>query len=120
MRGALALILLKLRIECRRRGRASETRGGPMNDRTAYSAWMLCFLAGGLAGASVAVLLAPQSGKATRDGVRRRLRETADSARGLKERIVRQGEAVRDEAGRRVGAAASALAGNGEDGVASA
>jgi gas vesicle protein len=86
-----------------------------MNDRTAYSSWMLCLLVGGLAGASVALLMAPQSGKATREGVRRRLRETADSARGLKDRIVRQGEEVRDEAARRVGVAASALAGNGED-----
>lgn len=91
-----------------------------MNDRTAYSGWMLCFLAGGIAGASVAMLLAPQSGKATREGVRRRLRETTDSARGLKDRIVRQGEEVRDEAARRVGAAAAALAGNGEDDLASA
>jgi gas vesicle protein len=91
-----------------------------MSDHTPYSTWMLCFLVGGLAGASVAVLMAPQSGKATREGVRRRLRETADSARGLKDRIVRQGEEVRGEAARRMRAAASALAGNGEDDVASA
>ena len=86
-----------------------------MNDRTTYSAWMICFLAGGLAGASAALLLAPQSGKATREAARGKLRDTADSARGLKDRIVRQGEEVRDEAVRRVGAAASALAGNGGD-----
>jgi len=97
-----------------------------MNDRTTYSTWMLCFLAGGLAGASVALLLAPQSGKATREAMRSKLRETADSARGLadsarglKDRVVRRGEEVRDEAARRVGAAASALAGNGTDVVAS-
>jgi gas vesicle protein len=91
-----------------------------MNDRTAYSSWMLCFLAGGLAGASAALLLAPQSGKATREGMRSKLRDTADSARGLKDRVVRRGEEVRDEAARRVGAAATALAGNGEGDVASA
>ena len=91
-----------------------------MNDRTAYSAWMLCFLAGGLAGASAGLLLAPRSGKVTRAAMRSRLRETADSARGLKDRVVRQGAEVRDEAARRVGAAASALAGNGADDVASA
>lgn len=90
-----------------------------MNDRTTYSAWMFCFLAGGLAGASVALLLAPQSGKATREAMRRKLRETDDSARGLKDRLVRRGEEIRDEAARRVGAAASALAGNGADEVAS-
>ena len=84
-----------------------------MNDRTTYSTLMFCFLAGGLAGTSVALFLAPQSGKATREAMRSKLRETADSARGLKDRAVRRGEEVRDEAARRVGAAASALAGNG-------
>lgn len=91
-----------------------------MNDRTTYSAWMLRFLVGGLAGAGVALLLAPQSGKVTREAIRRKARDTADSVRGLKDRVVRRGEQVRDEAERRVGAAASALAGNGTDVVASA
>jgi hypothetical protein len=45
--------------------------------------------------------------------MRRTLRETADSARGLKDRVVLRGEEVRDETARRVGAVASALAGNG-------
>jgi len=89
-----------------------------MNDRTTYSTWMLSFLAGGLAGASVALLLAPQSGQATRDTMRRKLHDTTDSAHQLKDRVVRRGEEIRDEAARRVGAAASALAGNGA-GVAS-
>jgi gas vesicle protein len=91
-----------------------------MNNRTKYSTWMLSFLVGGFAGAGVALLLAPQSGKVTRDVMRRKAREAADSARGLKDRVVRRGEEVRDEAERRVGAAASALAGNGTDVVASA
>ena len=90
-----------------------------MNDRTTYSTRTFCFLAGALAGASVALLLAPQSGKATREAMRRKLRETEDSARGLKDRVVRRGEEVRDEAARRAGAAASALAGNGADELAS-
>jgi gas vesicle protein len=90
-----------------------------MNDRNTYLGWMCCFLAGGLAGASVALILAPQSGKATRDGMRRKLHDTADSARGLRDRVVRRGEEIRDEATRRVGAAASALAGNGSEGDAS-
>jgi len=84
-----------------------------MTDRTTYFTWMSGFLAGGLAGASVALLLAPQSGKATREAMQLKLRETADSARGLRDRAVRQGEELRTEAVRRVGAAASALAGNG-------
>jgi gas vesicle protein len=90
-----------------------------MNDRTTYFAPMLCFLVGGLAGASVALLLAPQSGRSTREVMRRKLRETDGSARVFKDRIVRRGEEIRDEATRRVSAAASALAGNGADTVAS-
>jgi len=86
-----------------------------MSGRTAYSTWMLWFLGGGLTGASVALLLAPQSGKATREAMQRKLRETADSARGLKDRAVLRGQKIRDEAERRVGAAASALAGSGAD-----
>ena len=111
--------------------------------QTPYSTWALCFLAGGLAGASAALLLAPQSGRDTRKAMRRQLQESTDSARGLrdravdsardmkdravdsarnavdsarnmKDRAVRRGEEVRDEATRRVGAAAHALAGDGD------
>jgi gas vesicle protein len=88
-----------------------------MTDRTPYITPVLCFLAGGIAGASVALLMAPQSGEATREAVRRKLRETDASARELKEKIVRRGEEVRVEAARRVTAAASVLAGNGADAV---
>jgi gas vesicle protein len=84
-----------------------------MNDRTTYSTWMLSFLAGGLAGASIALLLAPQSGQATRSSMRRKLRETADSAQALKDQVVRRGGELRGEATRRVNAAVSALGGDG-------
>jgi gas vesicle protein len=77
-----------------------------------YSKLFFCFLAGGVAGASVALLLAPQSGKTTRESMRRKLHQNADSARGFKDRVVHRGEEIRDEATRRVGAAASALAGD--------
>jgi gas vesicle protein len=113
----MALILLlcgnEVEVGCCRRH--DENRGGSMNESTTYSTKMLCFLAGGLAGASVALLLAPQSGKATREAMRQKARDTADSVRGLKDRAVRRGEEVRDETVRRVGAAASALAGNGAE-----
>ena len=84
-----------------------------MNDRTTYSTWMLSFLAGGLAGASIALLVAPQSGEATRRSIRRKLRDTAESAQRVKDRVVRRSEQLRDDATRRVSSAASALAGNG-------
>ena len=44
-----------------------------------YSALTFSFLAGGLAGATVALLLAPQSGKLTRQIMRRKLDDTADT-----------------------------------------
>ena len=76
-----------------------------------YSALTLSFLAGGITGATVALLLAPQSGKVTRQIMRRRLNETADSARELKDRAVRRSQEVREEATSRMEGAASALAG---------
>lgn len=84
-----------------------------MDDRRLCSTWLLGFLAGGLAGAVVALLIAPQSGRATRAAMKRSLHDTAASARGLKNRALRRGESVRDEAARRVTAAAAALTGDG-------
>lgn len=54
---------------------------------TSYSGLALTFLAGGLAGAAAALLLAPRSGKATREIMGRRLDATAQSARGLRGRL---------------------------------
>ena len=76
-----------------------------------YSALTLSFLAGGITGATVALLLAPQSGKVTRDILGRKLNETADSARELRGRAIRRGHELREEATHRVEGAASALAG---------
>ena len=73
----------------------------------------LPFIVGGIAGAAAALLFAPQSGDATRRLVQRTLDETVVSAGDLKDRAIRQGQAVRDEATSRVQGAASALAGNG-------
>ena len=85
-----------------------------MNNQThsaTYSALTFSFLAGGLAGATVALLLAPQAGRITRQIMRRKLSETADSAREIKGRAIRQGQQLREEATHRVEGAASALAG---------
>ena len=104
-----------------------------MSDRASrgasYSAMTFSFLAGGIAGATVALLLAPQSGKVTRQIMGRKLNDAADSARELKgrmgeklseaaesarelkDRAIRRGQAVREEATHRVEGAASALAG---------
>jgi len=94
-----------------------------------YSALTLSFLAGGIAGASAALLLAPRSGQATREIMGRKLNDAADSARelkgrmgdklndaaesarGLKDRAIRRGQEIREEATSRVEGAATALAG---------
>jgi hypothetical protein len=45
--------------------------------------------------------------------IKRRLRDTADSARDLKDDVVRRGEELRDEGALRFTEAASALSGRG-------
>jgi gas vesicle protein len=82
-----------------------------MTDNTSYFAPPLYFLAGAVAGAGVALLLAPQAGKLTRRMIKRRLRDAASSARDLKDDVARQGQELRDEGARRFTEAASALAG---------
>ncbi len=71
-------------------------------DRTRYPSGVLAFLLGGLAGAGVALLLAPHSGRATRDAVGRRVRDGVDAARGVKERMVGRGRELKEEAGRAI------------------
>jgi gas vesicle protein len=91
-----------------------------MNERSDYVTWALFFVAGGLAGAGAALLLAPQSGRDTRGRVAGRLRRAGRSARDLTERAVRRGEELAGAAARRVEEGAAVLAGNGGDPAASA
>ena len=74
---------------------------------------LLYFVAGSVAGASVALLMAPQSGRATREMMRRRVRDAAGSTRALKDQVIERGRRMRDDATQRVDDAVSALAGNG-------
>jgi gas vesicle protein len=87
-----------------------------MNDHagscTSPLSLLLYFLAGGVTGASVALLLAPQSGRATREKMRRRVSDAAGSVRDFKDQLVRQGLDIRDEVGHRVDEAVSALSGD--------
>ncbi len=96
---------------------------------SSYSALTFSFLAGGLAGATVALLLAPHAGKATRAILGRKLNEAAestrdlqgrmaeklndvaDSARDLKDRAIRRGREVGEDAAQRLENAGSALVG---------
>ena len=91
-----------------------------MNDRAEASASPLslisCFVAGAVAGASVALLLAPQSGRVTRDRMRRELNDGAGSARDFKKLLIRRGQKVRNAARHRVDGDISALSGDGRSG----
>ena len=81
-----------------------------MDDRTPHLNRMVAFLAGGLAGAGLALLLAPQSGRVTRERMGRKLRDSADSAREAKDRLTRRGKRIRDKVAHRMDEAASILA----------
>jgi gas vesicle protein len=77
------------------------------------STW-LWFLAGGVAGAGLSLLLAPQSGKATRALLQSKVSGGADSVRQMKDRVVSRGGEIWDGAAHRVVGAASALSGGVE------
>jgi gas vesicle protein len=81
-----------------------------------YLSSVACFLAGGIAGAGLSLLLAPRSGKDTRQLLASRLKEGADSARSLRDRAVTRGEEAWDEAAFRLRTAASAISGERKDG----
>ena len=80
-----------------------------MNERQPYLSSMMCFLAGGVAGAGLSLLLAPRSGRATRQMIAGKLSEGADSARALRDRTVARGEEVWDDAAHRVSEMGAAL-----------
>lgn len=95
---------------------------------TSYAGLTFSFLAGSLAGATVALLLAPHSGKDTREMMGRKFNDTADSAlalkgrmvdklntaaetaRAFKDRALRKGEDIGEEVAHGLEGAASALA----------
>lgn len=82
-----------------------------MNDRSSDVASIVSFLAGAVAGVTIALVLAPESGDAARSRIGRDLRDAADSARDLTDRVIRRGEQIADEGARRVTAVGSALSG---------
>jgi gas vesicle protein len=81
-----------------------------MNDHGSQAiACSLSFLAGALAGATAGVLLAPRSGRETRERIDRGVRESTDKARRVKDRLMRRGEAALSAAARKTRAAREAL-----------
>ncbi len=85
-----------------------------MSERLLQLSSMSWFVVGAVAGAGITLLLAPQSGKATRQLMVRKLNSGADSLRGIRNRAVTRGGQAWDEVGLRVGEAVSALSGGVE------
>jgi gas vesicle protein len=71
-----------------------------MNDDIGFSTSniLASFVAGGLAGATAALLLAPQSGKESRNSIRRRVRDEVDRGRAAGARITGKGREALDGA----------------------
>jgi gas vesicle protein len=82
-----------------------------MNDRTPDLTSFVSFVAGGVTGAAIALLLARESGDAARKRIGRTLRDAADSAHDLADRVVDRGEQIGDEVARRVDTARAAFTG---------
>jgi gas vesicle protein len=64
----------------------------------AASSVILSFLLGGVAGAALALLYAPRTGRETREMLGEKLREGAERGRDLKAQAVEKGRALVDEA----------------------
>lgn len=69
------------------------------DDRSGASGIILSFLMGGLAGAALALLYAPRSGRETREQLSERLRDSAERGREIKDRVVSKGRQAIDDAG---------------------
>lgn len=64
----------------------------------AASSVILSFLLGGVAGAALALLYAPRTGRETREYLGERLREGAERGRELKDQAVEKGREMLDDA----------------------
>src|SRR5688500_3221239 len=60
---------------------------------------LLFFLVGGLAGAAIALLYAPRSGRETREMLSEKLGEAGERGRELKDQVVSRSRELMDEAG---------------------
>jgi len=63
------------------------------------SSHLLCFLLGGLTGATIALLYAPRSGRETREMLGDKFREGVEKGREIKDQVVARSRELLDEAG---------------------
>jgi gas vesicle protein len=82
-----------------------------MHEQETYTTPVLYFLIGGLVGAGAALLLAPQSGKETRDQLGQKFRDGAEGARQLKDNLAQKTEQVKQGAARLKDRAMTAFSG---------
>ena len=70
------------------------------DDDSSTSSVLAAFLFGALTGAGIALLLAPRSGRETREALGEKLKDTAERGRALGERAMEKGREVADAASR--------------------
>jgi len=68
------------------------------DDRGGASGIILSFLLGGLTGAALAILFAPQSGEETRELLEGKIRQSAERGRQLRDRASARGREMLEEA----------------------
>ena len=66
----------------------------------ATSSVLVAFLFGALTGAGIALLLAPRSGRETREALGEKLKDTAERGRALGERVAEKGREAAEAASR--------------------
>lgn len=69
-------------------------------DEGSTSAVLVAFLFGALTGAGIALLLAPRSGRETREALGEKLEDTAERGRALGERVAEKGREAAEAASR--------------------
>lgn len=67
-------------------------------DNSSASGVLLSFIVGGIAGAALAVLFAPRSGRETREMLAEQVKEGVAKGRDLKNDVVTRSERLRDDA----------------------
>ncbi len=70
------------------------------DDDSSTSSVLVAFLFGALTGAGIALLLAPRSGRETREALGEKLKDTAERGRALGERALEKGREAAEAASR--------------------